>query len=308
VLLGEEHAPDAGQKMDGAPAVDASNSPEEVGTRPIVSVGIKPTDCGMCFELHAEGVGGRPPYEFEWEDGSRGADHRVCVTGKNLLVHVLARDAAASSSERQAVQLDRPDDAGCPQPTDPMNTPDPSPPARICLQNLSFDGTPAPNLGQDQIFDAKPWNVCANLATANTPDIGNDSIAQTPGVPAPTSGPTFLGLAEGEQVSQAFCSPIADSVPLSFELDLSRINLNGGLAPETEQVFLEIYGGLSVDCSQRELLWASKAIKVGWQTECATIRPRAFMTQLTLRANTDMTLPSVAYLLVDSLKPVDRCP
>jgi len=193
-------------------------------------------------------------------------------------------------------------DGGCPE---PVARPEPKPAAKLCLENPSFDGTPEPNL--DQQFDAKPWSTCTNPAVTNTPDIGNDEIAQTPGVPKPTHGATFLGLAEGEQVSQAFCSPLPDGVSLSLELDLARINLNI-LAPETEQVFLELHGGLSVNCSQHELLWASPALRPGWQHFCVTLRPRSFMTQLTLRANTDMTSAAVAYLIVDNLKPVDSCP
>jgi hypothetical protein len=195
-------------------------------------------------------------------------------------------------------------DAGCPEPVAAV---EPTPAPKLCLKNLSFEGMPEPNLGQDQQFDAAPWSTCTNPAVTNTPDIGNDAIAQTPGVPKPTDGTTFLGLAEGEQVSQAFCSAAPDGVPLFLELDLSRINLNI-LAPETEQVFLEIWGGLSVDCSQHELLWASPALLPGWQHFCIKMRPRAYMTQLTLRANADQSSAAVAYLVVDNLKPVERCP
>jgi hypothetical protein len=167
----------------------------------------------------------------------------------------------------------------------------------------------AANFGQDQAFDAAPWSACTNPVVTNTPDIGNETVAQTLGtIPAPTDGVTFLALGEGEQVSQAFCSPLPEDAPVSLELDLARINIGAGLVPETEQVFLEVWGGLSVDCSRRELLWASPALDVGWTRYCITLRPRAFLTQLTLRANSDLTQPTPGYLLVDNLKPVDRCP
>jgi hypothetical protein len=218
---------------------------------------------------------------------------------------VVALDADRARSAPQAIHLGSADDGGCSEPVAP---PEPEPRAMLCLQNPSFEGTAAPNLGQDQAFDAMPWSTCTNAAIANTPDIGNDTIAQTPGVPKPIDGLTFLGLAEGEQVSQAVCSPLSDGAPTSFELDLARIDLGGDLTPDTESVFLEVWGGLTVDCSQRELLWASPALQPGWQRHCVTLRPRAFMTQLTLRANADLTQSSTAYLLLDNLKPVADCP
>jgi hypothetical protein len=78
--------------------------------------------------------------------------------------------------------------------------------------------------------------------------------------------------------------------------------------PQTEAVFLEIWGGLGVDCSQYERLWASTAVDNAWQRFCVTLRPSSFTTQLTLRGSSDMTSPSPAYVLVDNLQPVDSCP
>jgi hypothetical protein len=72
-------------------------------------------------------------------------------------------------------------------------------------------------------------------------------------------------------------------------------------------VFLEVWGGLASDCSQRELLWASPALTASWQRLCATIHPHSLIDQITLRAHSDMSLPSPAYLLVDNLKSVDNC-
>jgi hypothetical protein len=296
---------DAGATRDAAPRVDTAMAPA-AATLPSVLVRIEPRDCGRCFELLAQGSGGRPPYAFEWEDGSLREQRVVCVEDAGVELRVVAQDAIGSRSLPQIIQLDGPVAADCPQPLQPA---EPPAPAKVCLENLSLEGVAAANFGQDQAFDAAPWSACTNPVVTNTPDIGNETVAQTLGaIPAPTDGVTFLALGEGEQVSQAFCSPLPEDAPVSLELDLARLNIGAGLVPETEQVFLEIWGGLSVDCSRRELLWASPALDAGWKRYCITLRPRAFLTQLTLRANTDLTQPTPGYLLVDNLKPVDRCP
>jgi hypothetical protein len=295
-----------GMRSDEASAsVDPAAPRDRPGPLPTVSVRITASDCGRCFVLQAEASSGRPPYEFEWEDGSHGAVRRVCVENVDATLTVAVRDAAALRSETHWIHLQGLEDAGCPEPEPPME-PEPKPTA--CLMNLSFEGTPAANFGQAGDFDATPWSTCAGPGEVNTPDIGNDTVAQTLGpIPKPTDGKTFLALGEGEQVSQEFCSPLADA-PLSFEMDLTRLNIGAGLVPETEEVFLEIWGGLSVDCSRRELLWLSPALRMGWERYCVTLRPHAYMTQIVLRATADMTLGTPAYLAVDNLKPVESCP
>src|SRR5712671_490421 len=75
---------DAGEDMDGSFAIASA--------RPTVTVSVKPIDCGKCFELQAGGSGGRPPYEFEWEDGSKLATRRVCIENAALSLSVIARD------------------------------------------------------------------------------------------------------------------------------------------------------------------------------------------------------------------------
>jgi hypothetical protein len=316
VLLGEEEAPaqdsastpEAGQKPDAAPPIDATMTGlADAGPLPSVVVRVELVDCGNCFVLHAQGMGGHPPYEFEWEDGSLRAERRVCVENAVVGVSVVARDASSARSARQVIHLQGAGDADCAKPMMPA---EPPPRPKLCLQNLSLEGTPAANFGQDQAFDAVPWTACTTPpGTTNTPDVGNETVAQTLGpIPKATEGLTYVALGEGEQISQEFCSALPDDGPVSLQLDLARINIGAGIVPETEQVFLEVWGGLSVDCSQRELLWASRALQVGWKTYCITLRPRAFMTQLTFRANADMTQPTPAYLLIDNLKPVDSCP
>jgi len=316
VLLGEEQrAADAGARDDAgsepgtSTAGDGASPPSGVGTPdagppPVALVRIQSLDCGKCFELQAEGSGGLPPYGFEWEDGSRLAQRRVCVDGADVALAVVAVDAQDVRSAPQTIRLAVSVDAECPPPVVPT---DAGPPPQLCLQNLSFEGTPVFNMGQAQGFDADPWNDCTNPMRDNTPDIGNDTVAVTPDVPAPADGLTFLGLAEGEQVSQALCSE-APAVPVSFELHLARIDISGGLATESERVFLEIWGGLSADCSQGERLWTSPDLQAGWERFCVTLRPRLLMTQLTLRANTDMASLNPGFLLVDNMRPVDRCP
>jgi hypothetical protein len=309
VLLGEEHgrARDAGSKVDAAVATDADVNLDAVAAESaqlLVAVSVRSLDCGKCFDLSANATGSQPPYVFEWEDGSLGSKRLVCVDNANLTLSVIARDAAGARSAKQTVRLESPGDAGCPM----VLPPDPPPEPKLCVENPSFEGTAAPNLGQANAFDAPPWSTCTNPAVTNMPAVVDETIApNVVTVPMPVHGSTFLALGEGQQVSQPFCAAIRDGAALSVELDLSRVDVGSGIVPQTEQVFLEIWGGLAVDCSVHELLWASPALKVGWKRFCVTLRPRAFLTQLTLRANTDKTLSSSAYLLVDNLKPVDGC-
>ncbi len=310
VLLGEEARDEGGEAGSPPPNDAATPWPHEpTDDAPVLrlDVAIAPLDCGRCFELRPQASGGQPPYEYEWEDGSARGTRTECVEGSPVSVVVVARDAAFARSAPQTLHLQRSADAGCTTPLEPT-MPSPQPTARLCLLNLSFEGTPAANFGEEQEFDADPWSTCTNAMTTNTPDIGNASVAQTLGrIPEPTNGVTFLALGEGEQVSQTFCDAFPEDEPIYIQADLARLNIGAGIVPETEQVFLEVWSGLSVDCSLRELLWASPALAPGWTTHCMTLRPRSFMTQLTLRANSDMSLPTPAYLIVDNLRQVERC-
>lgn len=305
-------ATDTDTDMDVTPPAEPSTpagASGDMGSIPAVTVRITLLDCGRCFELQAAGSGGQPPYDYQWNDGTLGSQRVICVQGSDLSLSVVARDATAKHSKPYDIRLQRASGDVCPDqviPTQPEA-------AQLCLRNGSFEGTPGVNFGQAEPFDAAPWSTCTNpsdsSATSNTPDIGDDSLAQTLGpIPAPTEGKTFIALGEGEQVSQAFCSPLPDDAPVSFAIDLTRINIGAGIVPETEQVFLEVWGGLSVDCSRRDLLWASPALAVGWQRFCITFKSRSFITQLTLRANSDMSLPTPVYLLADNLRAVDSCP
>lgn len=283
VLLGDEVQRDAGPNRDA-------------GEKLVVALSVSHVSCG-CVELTASASGGREPYEYHWADGTVAARRKLCGAQASTALSVYALDADGAQSSKAQLGLA---DAGCPPP--------PEPPL-LCLENGSFEGTPAANIGLVNSFDAVPWSVCTNPSVVNTPDVANDTVKQMVAtVPKPTHGTTFLALGENEQVSQKLCEPIAGSETRSFTIDLSRVNIGAGVVPETERVFLEVWGGIAADCSQRELLWASDALDVGWKTHCITIAPRAFMDQLTLRTNADKTQLAPVYLLADQLLPVKSCP
>jgi hypothetical protein len=312
VALGEERVPlldDAGAQGDAAPSdetplggTNGSGEPGAAPSRPAVIVHIVPLDCGRCFDLQAEGIGGSPPYSFEWEDGSRQSRRTACVEAADARLSVVVRDTLDVRSDAQLIHLASPGDAGCPD--DSMS--DAAVASSICLDNPSFEGTPAVNLGNPGELDVEPWSACTNPAFVNTPDVGNESLAVMTSVPAPTDGDTYLALSEGEQISQELCEAAPSGSQLHFTIELARVDLAN--VPLAENVFLEVWGGLAADCMQRQLLWASPALTADWQTFCVTLRPQHFMTQLTLRGNADMTSLSPAYLIMDNLQPVDSCP
>ncbi len=280
VLLGEELAQDAG---------DSSPIPQ-------VSLTVANVGCNGCFELHALGLGGDAPYTFEWDDGSDSELRRVCPGDGLDAVSVTAMDARAQRSSSALVQLEFPD-ANCPPPV-PL----------LCIQNPSFEGRPAFNDTNARNFDGAPWNICPT-PSLNTPDIVNETIQQPIAtLPPATDGNTYIGIQEGEQVSQTLCEPLAGGETLYLKLDARRLYVGSGVAPDTELPFVEIWGGLSATCSQQQLLWASEPLPLTWQTYCAKLHPLQYMDHITLRTNTDGSLPTVTYLLVDNLVPVERCP
>ncbi len=317
VVIGDEPNT-AGSGASAGTGADAQEADAAIdaGERPLprAEVAVRAIGCSSCFELNAEGSGGAPPYDFRWDDGSLGARRVVCVEGDALSVSVVARDATSAESAPHGLRLERSSASTCSDAMPPTAAGDggigmsPEPAPLLCLQNSGFEGTPTTNFGVPELFDAVPWTTCTNPAATNTPAIVNATVGEMfAELPAATEGTTYLALAEKEQASQALCSAVPDDAALSVELDLSRVDA-AGLTDPAEPVFLEMWGGLAVDCSQRELLWASGALEVGWKHFCITLRPRSFVTQLTLRANSDNRAPSPVYLLVDNLRPVDRCP
>ena len=297
----------AGAGASDDASISMGNSSVPSANVPVVSVRIEPLDCGRCFELQAQGSGGQPPYRFEWEDGSSDAERRVCVDGPDAALSVVAHDASDTLSIRQTISLAGAD-ADCAQPDASDSATDAGTTSVLCLENPSFEGAPTDFFVAGGAFDADPWTACTNPTTTNMPMIGNDVTSQTGTVPPPTDGDTYLGLGEGQQVSQQLCRDVRGGETVHLALDLARVQLGGDLVPQTEKVFLQIYGGLSVDCSQNELLWASSELKPDWQHFCVSLKPQAYTTQITLRGGSDMSLPSPAYLLVDNLQPVERCP
>ncbi len=282
VLLGRELADDDA----GEPAHDAQLR---------ISVTVANAGCAGCFELQATGLGGDGPYTFEWDDGSDSERRQLCPGMGVESVTVVATDARGRSAEA-LTQLTFPD-ASCPPP-----------PQLLCIQNPSFEGNPAFNDTNAANFDAVPWNNCPQ-PSLNTPDIVNETIEQPIAVlPTAKDGNTYIGLQEGEQVSQTLCEPLSGGEELYLQLDARRLYIGSGVAPDTELPFLEIWGGLSETCSQQQLLWASEPLPLAWQTYCAKLKPQQYMDQLTLRIKTDESLPTVTYLLVDNLIPVESCP
>jgi hypothetical protein len=296
VHLGEEEGYD--DVLDGS----AANKDGDSDDAPRVEVSLsRAGGCDTCFSLVAGGVGGRAPYTYEWEDGSRNAERTVCPGAEPQPLSVVVRDADDHRSLPHVTRLDA-DDASCPLPP-------PRPPG-LCLDNPSFEGTPGINTNIAPMFEAAPWSACMipAAATGNTPDVGSDTLAQMVAVaPKATAGATYLGLLENEQASQRLCRPLTGGSQVSFTVDLSRVYIGGGV-PDTEPGFLEIHGGVANDCSQRELLWASPALATQWESFCVTLRPQQFMDNLTLRSRSDNSLGTPIYLTVDNIVPVDDCP
>lgn len=290
VHLGDERA----QQIDAAIDDAALEAHVEV------AITLRPQGtCGGCFEARAQGTGGRPPYVYEWEDGSREATRVVCPSQGRMRLSVTARDADKVSSAAHTTELEV-EDAGCPVP--PL----------LCLNNLSLEGTPAVNTGAADAFDLEHWLTCTDPPSqlpVNTPEVLNATLERDPWVlPDPTDGSTYLGMAEGEQVSQPLCEPLQPGSQFFLKLDLARLYVGANVVPDTERPFLEIWGGLAADCSARQLLWASPLLGLEFQTFCAELKPDQYLDNLVLRARSDNSLPSISYLLVDNLVPVTSCP
>jgi hypothetical protein len=304
----EDAQPRETVQHDDAEIADAGNARAQTNAQPSADsapralIAIRPTDCGQCFELVASGIGGSPPYDYEWDDGSGAERRRLCATSQApLWVSLTVIDATSARSSAYLARLDPDAAASCLPPTASK------PIQRLCIQNPSFEGTPAANFGQPGSFDAPPWSACSNPTIANnTPDIGDAQMAQAAGAPTPTDGNTMVALGENEQASQQLCQSMPGGTRSGLKVDLSRINLSG--MTETEAIFLEVWGGIAADCTQRQLLWASEPLTPGWKTYCVPIEPVDFMDQITLRAGSDNTSVMLSYLIMDNLVPVDSCP
>jgi len=282
--------------MAGSSAIGEPDAGNEAVPTAVVMV--MPVDCGRCFDLLATGAGGTAPYRFEWEDGSLTAERRVCPA-TTLEVSVIVQDAIGARSLPYVTRLQAEEDASCPLP--------PEPGALLCLENPSFEGVPAFNSGLPEAFDASPWSACTSDGAANTPDIGNVDVAQTP-VPPPTDGETFLALGQGEQASQTLCESMGDGDELSVQIDLARHDVTTGGLPVTGTMYVEVWGALSANCERRQLLWASPPLGADWTRYCFKLRPDEAMDQITIRANGDSAAVAPAFVFADNLVPVDACP
>jgi len=291
VRLGEEPPSDVEVDAGGTSDLDADSGPSAVVT--VRASG----GCNTCYELVATGVGGTPPYSFEWEDGLRDAMRTVCPGKDAGTLGVTVRDSSMRRSAPHVTQLES-SDAGC------------APPApQICLTNPSFEGTPAINLGTPVKFDAPPWSDCTNPMVPNLPQIINDTVQQMVGkVPNPTNGSTILVIPEDSQASEKLCRSIQGGRSVSFTIDVARATIADNVNPQTEAAFLEIWGGVAADCSRRENLWASPPLANTWQTYCVTLGPQQFTDNIVLAARSDKTLASSIAIAVDNMKPVTACP
>jgi hypothetical protein len=289
-----------------APQTAAGNAAPNPSTPPTseseelleVQLTVKAVDCGSCFDLLASPKGGVPPFLYEWDDGSNSPSRRVCVGSIDLNVWVIVEDGtgARSNAHSALLQTDNGDVSPCGPSTHA---------AQMCLMNPSFEGTPALNTGT--MFDAVPWSACFDSSTdtvSNTPDVASNGLDWTTMVaPLPVDGDTYLALGTAEQASQQICEPLTARSTTKLRLDAMRLDLGGG------DMFLQIWGGVSSSCSQRQLLWVSPALSTTtWETHCATLEPREYMDLITLRAETPMPTLAANFMLVDNLMPVDECP
>lgn len=308
VALPTETSTPAQTHTRDASAETATNEDLDAAVGPSALVSVRANGgCDGCYTLSAQGVGGQPPYTFEWQDGSRDAERIVCTDALGGPLTLVVRDATGVPSAPETPQLGQTQlgqtDASCAVPS--------SSSSRLCLHNPSLEGTVAYNTGNPGEFDAPPWSECINPSDSNTPDVISDTGMQTSFSPAPkaSEGLTYLGLTEGEQASQTLCAPVAGGAVRYLKLDLYRLDLSvGGAAPETEQAFVELWGGAASDCVRRELLWKSPALDHSWTTFCAPLRPQQAMENLFIRGTSDGSLPTPVYVLIDHLETVDQCP
>ena len=291
-------APQSSASGSAAPIPSAPRDSEDSDYPLEVQLTVKAVDCGSCFDLSASPKGGSPPFLYEWDDGSNSPNRRVCVGSIDLNVWVIVEDGtgARSNAHSALLQTDNGDVSPCGPSTHP---------SQMCLMNPSFEGTAALNTGM--MFDAAPWSACFDSSTdtvSNTPDVASNGLDWTTMVaPLPVDGDTYLALSTAEQASQQICEPLTARSTTKLRLDAMRLDLGGG------EMFLQIWGGVSSNCSQRQLLWVSPALSTTtWQTYCATLEPREYMDFITLRAETPMPTLAASFMLVDNLLPVDECP
>jgi hypothetical protein len=176
----------------------------------------------------------------------------------------------------------------------------------LCLLNPSFEAKPT---GTIPPLDVEEWSDCTSDGYLNTPDIGSAPVAPSAlARPAATDGMYYLGLTEEEQVSQRMCTVLRAGESGTFEIDMMRVHeASFSVDIVRQRVFVEVWGGIATDCSQRHLLWASPPLTSSWERYCVTITAGDFTDQLTLRARSDRTSATLGYVALDNLRPVERC-
>jgi hypothetical protein len=296
----EPDADASGASVDAMGAAGASPGQTDPAA-PEVQLSLKSVDCGSCYDLVANGTGGVEPYRYEWDNGARTPTRRVCVSSADQsTIWVVVEDSTGARSNAYVTHLQaNADDAAACSDINASSVP-------MCLENGSFEGTAAINTGGT--IDAMPWMMCTAAADPNngnnTPDIANATLDVTmSGVaPQPTDGATYLAMTSGEQASQKLCQSLNAGDKTYLKLDARLIQLGG------TDMFLQIFGGTSADCSSRQLLWVSPALTNVWTSFCVPVQPGEFMDQITLRADQPMANLVINVLAVDNLQPVDSCP
>lgn len=251
---------------------------------------------GECKQVLAVASGGNDPYTFIWNDGVTTAAREICAADDTTFT-VTVRDTAIVDGEfpyaGQSITasvtanvLTCPGDGG----VGDAQTPD-----ALCLENLSFEGTPARNLF-GAAFDASPWQACSV-----TPDIINATVDAQ--YLAPTDGQTYLGLlgdsaALTEAAGQALCAPFHAGATASLRVDVGG-DLNDSLR-------VQLFGAASM-CGEDQLLAEidpdNHGSYTGWETHCVTVTAASDVAFFKIRA----TGSAGPYVLIDNLRIVEAC-
>jgi hypothetical protein len=251
---------------------------------------------GECADVIAVASGGNPEYAFVWNDGITTAAREICaldtttfrvtVSDTPIVDPEFPYDGASVTAEVTANVVACPSDGGV----------DAGPNDELCIQNASFEGTPARNLF-GTTFDAAPWHVCSV-----TPDIVNAVVDVQ--FPTATDGQTYLGLlgdsaALTESIGQALCAPLRAGTNTFLQLDTT--------GDGNDSLRLQIFGA-STDCGEEQLLVEiDPNAPVGypaWTTHCMPIAATSDVAFLKIKA----TGSGGPYVLVDNLRAVAACP
>jgi hypothetical protein len=188
--------------------------------------------------------------------------------------------------------------------------------SRTCTR--AFEGTLQVNL---PLFDAPPWNACADTnpefaGSLSTPDIYDvNQIGSRQAPLAPTDQMTYFGLGmyqlispgtQHEYVSQQLCAPLLAGHTYAFTINLASFPITLSAAPARGPAQLAVYDSTS-DCSREELLWTSPVVGTDWTNVCATLTPTKDYNFLTLEP-TGPDEKEGAYIVLDHLVPVEKCP